>query len=77
MLSYTTLPRHKQRRKLKKYQHYCVRKDKDFRGPGVYVYESFSACVFTAKPRQKGSASLPFRFALWLALNQIRTGGRV
>ena len=73
MLSYTTLPRHKPRRKLKKYQHYCVRKDKDFRGPRVYVYGSFSACVFTAKPRWKGSASLPFKLALWMNWNQMRT----
>ena len=51
MLSYTTLPRHKPRRKLKKYQHYCVRKDKDFRGPRVYVYGSFSVCVCSRQNR--------------------------
>ena len=64
MLSYTTLPRHKPRSKLKKYQHYCVRKDKDFRGPRVYVYGSFSACVCSRKNRD-GSVR-PVFLSNWL-----------
>ena len=66
MLYYPTLPKHKSKRKLKKYQHYCVRKDKAFCGIKVYTYNIGDQTFITSKPKQKGAKAYPYKYALWL-----------
>lgn len=66
MLHYPTLPKHKSKRKLKKYQHYCVRKDKAFCGRKVYTYNIGDYCYLTSKAKQKGAKAYPYKYALWL-----------
>lgn len=66
MLHYSTLPKHKSKRKLRKYQRYCVKKDNAFRGRKVYTYNIGDYCFFTLKPKQKGSKAYPYKYALWL-----------
>lgn len=66
MLHYPTLPKHKSKRKLKKYSHSKLRKDKAFSGIKVYTYNIGDYCHLTSKPKQKRSKAYPYKYALWL-----------
>lgn len=66
MFHYPTLPKHKSKRKLKKYSHSKLRKDKAFCGKKVYTYNIGGHTFFTTKPKQKGAKAYPYKYALWL-----------
>ena len=66
MLYYQSLQKHKSRRKLKKYCHSNLTKDKTFQGIKVYTYDIGDCVLFTAKPKQKGSKENIYIYILWL-----------
>jgi hypothetical protein len=76
MLHYPTLPKHKSKRKLKKYSHSKLRKDKAFRGIKVYTYHIGDHCYFTSNPKQKGAKAYPYKYALWLIRYYNRVMGK-
>lgn len=66
MLHYTTLPKHKSERKLKKYNHSKLRMNNAFQGRKVYTYIIGNHIFFTAKPKQKETKVYYYTCALWL-----------
>lgn len=66
MLNYKTLPKHKSKRALKKYAHAKLRKDKTFTGIKVYSYTIGNYWYFTSKPKQDGTNTYSYKYALFL-----------
>ena len=54
-------------RRLKKYARYCIKKDRDMRGPKVFTYKvEDGITVTTVKPKQNGAKARPIKYAFWI-----------